>query len=85
MPEMTQTTISSHYLGALTCQAAGFQGLDGYLDYLNTLRETMPVCSVSGYMTPDGTYLEKLPQELEQMETLRWHWQYYRLKHQTIE
>ena len=85
LPEMNQTTISSHYLGALTCQAAGFSGLDGYLDYLNVLRQEIPVCSVSGYMTADGTYLEQLPAALEEKETLRWHWQYYRLKHQIIE
>lgn len=85
LPEMTQTTISSHYLGALTCQAAGWEGLDGYLDYLNSLRQELPVCSVSGYMTADGTYAEQLSGELAEKENLRWHWQYYRLKHQTIE
>lgn len=79
-----QTTISSHYLGALTCRAAGFEGLDGYLDYLNDLREILPVSSVSGYMTADGTYLEELTGELLEMETLRWHWQYYRLKNQDL-
>lgn len=85
LPEMEQTTISSHYLGALTCQAAGFRGLDGYLDYLNLLRQEIPVCSTSGYMIADGTYLEQLPENLAAMEQLRWHWQYYRLKHQTID
>ena len=85
LPELSQTTISSHYLGALTCEAAGFQGLDGYFDYLNMLRQELPVCSTSGYMTADGTYLEQLPEELARKEELRWHWQYYRLKHQTIE
>lgn len=85
LPQMAQTTISSHYLGALTCQAAGFAGLDGYIDYLNELREELPVCSVYGYMTADGTYLEELPDELARKEELRWHWQYYRLKHQTVE
>lgn len=75
-------TISSHYLGALTCQVAGFDGLDGYMDYLNDLREELPVCSVYGYRTADGTWLEELPQDLQEKENLRWHWQYYRLKYQ---
>lgn len=76
------TTISSHYLGAMVCQMAGFDGLDGYVDYLNDLRTELPVCSVSGYMTADGTYLEELTGELHEKEELRWKWQYYRLKHQ---
>ena len=75
-------TISSHYLGALTCQVAGFDGLDGYMDYLNDLRAELPVCSVYGDRTADGTWLEELPEDLEEKETLRWHWQYYRLKYQ---
>lgn len=82
MPNLEQTTISSHYLGALTCQVAGFDGLDGYFDYLNDLRAELPVCSVSGYMTADGQYLEELTGELQEKEELRWKWQYYRLKHQ---
>lgn len=85
LPEITDTTISSHYLGALTCLCAGYEGLDGYVDYLNALREVLPVCSVSGYMTSGGTYLEELPEDLAAMEELRWNWQYYRLKHQSIE
>lgn len=77
-------TISSHYLGALTCQVAGFEGLDGYVDYLNELRQELPVCSVYGYRTADGIWREELPPELEEKENLRWHWQYYRLKHQDV-
>lgn len=84
MPQLSQTTISSHYLGALTCKIAGFDGLDGYFDYLNDLREQLPVCSASGYMTADGQYLEELTGELYEREELRWHWQYYRLKHQDL-
>lgn len=85
LPELEQTTISSHYLGALTCEAAGFAGQDGYIDYLNQLRRELPVCSVYGYMTADGTYLEELPDDLAEKENLRWYWQYYRLKHQAVE
>jgi hypothetical protein len=40
------------------------------------------VCSVYGYRTADGTWLEEPPQELAQMEEIRWNWQYYRLKHE---
>lgn len=85
LPELEQTTISSHYLGALTCQAAGFAGQDGYIDYLNQLREELPVSSVYGYMTADGTCLEELPEDLAEKEELRWYWQYYRLKRQITE
>lgn len=74
--------ISSHYLGALTCQIAGMTGCDGYFDYVNQLRTLLPVCSVYGYRTADGAWLDELPAELQQMEQLRWNWQYYRLKHQ---
>ncbi len=82
LPQLEQTTISSHYLGALTCEAAGFRGLDGYLDYLNDLRRELPVYSVSGAMTADGSYLEELPESLARQEEIRQYWQYYRLKHQ---
>lgn len=85
LPQIADTTISSHYLGALTCLCAGYEGLDGYLDYLNTLREKLPVSSVSGYMTSGGSYLEELPEDLAAMEQVRWYWQYFRLKHQTID
>lgn len=76
--------ISDHYLGALTCEVAGFAGLDGYVDYLNELRRELPVCSVYGYRTADGTWLEELPADLAEKEDLRWNWQYYRLKHQDV-
>ncbi len=82
LPELEQTTLSSHYLGALTIQAAGFEGLDGYVDYLNDLRLELPVSSVSGYLTADGRYLEELPADLAAREELRQNWQYYRLKDQ---
>ena len=84
MPTLEQTTISSHYLGALTCEVAGFRGLDGYFDYLNDLRRELPICSVSGYMTADGQYYEELTGELYEMEELRHRWQYYRLKHEDL-
>lgn len=75
--------ISSQYLGAMTAQIAGFSGWDGYFDYVNQLREVLPVCSVYGYRTGDGIWRDTLPEELQQMEDLRWKWQYYRLKHQS--
>lgn len=74
--------ISSHYLGALTTQIAGFSGWDGYIDYVNQLRETLPVCSVYGYRTAGDGWCDSLPEEIQAMEDLRWNWQYYRLKHQ---
>lgn len=77
-------TISSHYLGALTCQLAGYQGLDGYVDFLNDLRQKLPVCSVYGCQLPDGAYTATLSQELQALEELRWKWQYYRMKEQPV-
>lgn len=74
--------ISSHYLGALTCQLAGFQGYDGYFDFLNTLRRQLPVYSVYGCVLPDGSYADSLPDSLQSWEEIRWNWQYYRLKTQ---
>lgn len=76
--------ISSHYLGALTCRAAGFAGLDGYIDYINDLCVELPVCSVYGYRTADGTWLEELSGRLLEQEELRHRWQYYRMKHQKL-
>lgn len=74
--------LSSHYLGALTCQLAGFQGYDGYFDYLNDLRLQLPVYSIYGCRLPDGTWCDALPQDLQALEDVRWNWQYYRLKTQ---
>lgn len=78
-------TLSSHYLGALTCRIAGFSGLDGYLDYLTELYPALPVDSIYGFMLPDGTCTDTLPTELEQLWKNRWDWQYYRLKTQRVE
>ena len=72
--------ISSHYLGALTCQLAGFQGFDGYFDYLNDLRLQLPVYSVYGCRLTDGTWTDAIPQALQPLEDVRWNWQYYRLR-----
>lgn len=79
-----EMVISDHYLGALTCQIAGFSGWDGYVDYVNQLREDLPVCSVYGYRTADGQWLDSLSGELQEQEHLRWNWQYYRIKHQNV-
>ncbi len=68
-------TISSHYLGALTCQLAGFQGYDGYVDFLNDLRTRLPVSSVYGYQLPDGSYTATLPSDLQALEDIRRKWQ----------
>ncbi len=77
-------TISSHYLGALTCQLAGFQGYDGYVDLLNDLRTQLPVSSIYGYQLPDGSYTATLPSDLQALEDIRWKWQYYRMKEQAV-
>ncbi len=77
-------TISSHYLGALTCQLAGYQGHDGYFDFLNALREQLPVSSVYGYQLSDGSYTDTLPDDLQALEDIRWKWQYYRLMEQPL-
>ena len=77
-------TISSHYLGALTCQLAGYQGHDGYFDFLNALREQLPVSSVYGYQLSDGSYTDTIPDDLQALEDIRWKWQYYRLMEQPL-
>ena len=77
-------TISSHYLGALTCQLAGYQGHDGYFDFLNALPEQLPVSSVYGYQLSDGSYTDTLPDDLQSLEDIRWKWQYYRLMEQPL-
>lgn len=78
-------TISSNYLGSMTLRLAGFQGLDGYFDYLEQMRQELPVCSIYGYLTDDGTWYGEIPEALANWEHTRWKWQYYRLKHQTVD
>lgn len=80
-----EMVISDHYLGALTCQIAGFRGWDGYVDYVNQMREVLPVCSVYGCRTADGEWMDSLSGILQEQEELRWNWQYYRMKHQNVE
>lgn len=77
-------TISSHYLGALTCLLAGFQGYDGYVDFLSDLRTRLPVSSVYDYQLPDGSYTATLPSDLQALEDIRWKWQYCRMKEQAV-
>lgn len=77
--------LSSNYLGAMTLRLAGFQGLDGYFDYLEEMRGKLPVCSVYGCLTADGTWYNNLPEALAAWEDTRWKWQYYRLKHQSVD
>ena len=50
--------ISINYLGGLLLEKAGIEG-NGYMQFLNELREEMPMINALGYMTNDGTIHEK--------------------------
>ena len=61
--------ISSNYLGTLTAQLAGLE-LTGYQKFLAEMMEQLPVATTIGFMTADGTIIEKeedLPDGLRQL------------------
>ena len=54
IPEASDITISSNFLGVLTAQLAGFP-LSDWQKFLTLVMEQLPVATTVGYMTADGT------------------------------
>lgn len=63
--------ISSFYLGALTTELAGMEGLSPLYDMLNDMRKEYPVLSDMYHVDAQGNYVQELPKEIqEQLDTL---------------
>ena len=77
-------TISSHYLGAAVCQFAHLSGRDGYYDFLNRARQTLPVLCNGNYMLPDGTCTKDLTETEQEIVDKTGKWLYYRMKDQKV-
>lgn len=76
--------ISSFYLGALTTELAGMDGLSPLYDMLNDMRKEYPVLSDMYHVDAQGNYVQELPEDMqEQLNTLIG-WQYYILFDQAL-
>ena len=76
--------ISSFYLGALTTELAGMEGLSPLYDMLNDMRKEYPVLSDMYHVDAQGNYVQELPEDIqEQLNTLIG-WQYYILFDQAL-
>ena len=76
--------ISSFYLGALTTELAGIEGLSPLYDMLNDMRKEYPVLSDMYHVDAQGNYVQELPEDMqEQLDTLIG-WQYYILFDQVL-
>lgn len=76
--------ISSFYLGALTMELAGIEGLSPLYDMLNDMRKEYPVLSDMYHVDAQGNYVQELPEDMQkQLDTLIG-WQYYILFDQVL-
>ncbi|MBQ8590074.1 MAG: sulfatase-like hydrolase/transferase [Firmicutes bacterium] len=80
-----EETMSANYLGGTVLQLAGFSGEDPYFDFLNEMREQIPVIWKENYRLADGTYTNELDEEMAQLLEKLHCWQYYKLKYETVE
>jgi len=77
--------ISSHYLGAMTMELLGLEGLSPFYDYVNNMRKELPVVTEGAYLQGNGKYKEEITQgESIKIDYLAG-WQYYKLFDQKIE
>lgn len=76
--------ISSFYLGSLTTELAGMEGLSPLYDMLNDMRKEYPVLSDMYHVDAQGNYVQELPEDMQkQLDTLIG-WQYYILFDQVL-
>ena len=73
--------INSNYLGAMTLELAGWQGLDPYFDFLNDARRVLPAfrAETAAYRI-DGKFTDQRTPQAHQIIRKIDHWEYYRLK-----
>lgn len=73
--------INSVYLGAMTLELAGYEGLDPYFDFLNQSRRALPAfrAETAAYLT-DAGFTDTLPPATADLLHKIDHWEYYRLK-----
>lgn len=83
LPE--QNIISSHYLGAMTMELLGLNGLSPLYDYVNEMRKELPVAANGAFLTGESEFTEEItPQQHQKLDYLAG-WQYYKLFDQKIE
>ena len=77
-----EALINNHYLGAMTLELAGFEGLDPYFDFLNDARRILPAFREGEkvYLS-DNAFSDTVPNEIcaDIIGKIDW-WEYYRLK-----
>lgn len=76
--------ISSFYLGALTTELAGMEGISPLYDLLNDMRKAYPVLSDMYHVDAQGNYVQELPADVQQQLDTLIGWQYYILFDQVL-
>lgn len=76
--------ISSFYLGALTTELAGIDGLSPLYDMLNDMRKEYPVLSDMYHVDAQGNYVQELPEDVQRQLNTLIGWQYYILFDQVL-
>ena len=72
--------ISSYYLGAMTIELLGLEGLSPLYDYVNEIREELPIVTKGAFFSK-GCYKDKEKITIEEQEKIDYlaGWQYYKL------
>ncbi|MEY8319837.1 LTA synthase family protein [Lachnospiraceae bacterium 46-61] len=71
--------ISSHYLGAMTMELIGLEGLSPLYDYVNEMRKELPVTANGAFLEGNGNYKEEVTEQQQKKIDYLAGWQYYKL------
>ncbi len=71
--------ISSHYLGAMTMELIGLEGLSPLYDYVNEMRKELPVIANGAFLEANGNYKEEVTEQQQNKIDYLAGWQYYKL------
>lgn len=77
-----EEVMSANYLGSVVLELSGFSGLHPYFDFLNEMRQRLPVVWKENFLLGDGTYTNRLNPTLSRLLSQMRCWEYYRLKYE---
>ena len=77
--------MNAHYLGALLTQLLGIEGLSPLYDYVNEVRQFLPVSRNTIFVDSNGNFSNSPSQEQKEEITKHSAWQYYKLFDQSTE
>ena len=77
--------ISAHYLGAMTMELLGLEGLSPLYDYVNEMRKELPIIANGAFLQGNGTFIDEVTQQQQQKIEYLIGWQYYKLFDENVE